>query len=34
MESFFGTLKTEFFYLNEFDSVEPLQVGLRQYIHY
>jgi len=34
MESFFGTLKAEFFYLNEFDSVEQLQVGLRQYIHY
>jgi putative transposase len=34
MESFFGTLKAEFFYLNEFDSVEQLQAGLRQYIHY
>ncbi|MGF6759631.1 IS3 family transposase, partial [Paraburkholderia sp. GAS42] len=34
MESFFGTLKAEFFYLNEFDSVEQLQVGLQQYIHY
>lgn len=34
MESFFGTLKSEFFYLNEFDSVEQLQAGIRQYIHY
>ncbi|CAN1528429.1 Tra5 Transposase and inactivated derivatives [Burkholderiaceae bacterium] len=34
MESFFGTLKTEFFYLNKFDSVERLEDGLRQYIHY
>ena len=34
MESFFGTLKSEFFYLNRFDSIEQLQVGIRQYIHY
>lgn len=34
MESFFGTLKSEFFYLNHFDSIEQLQVGLKQYIHY
>ena len=34
MESFFGTLKTEFFYLNRFDSIEQLQAGIRQYIHY
>ncbi|XQM33521.1 Transposase (plasmid) [Cupriavidus sp. H19C3] len=34
MESFFGTLKSEFFYLNEFDSVKQLQSGIRQYIHY
>jgi putative transposase len=34
MESFFGTLKSEFFYLNKFDSVEQLQAGIRQYIHY
>lgn len=34
MESFFGTLKAEFFHLNRFDSVEHLQAGLRQYIHY
>ncbi|GAA5239946.1 hypothetical protein BMMON2_27680 [Burkholderia mallei] len=34
MESFFGTLKAEFFHLNEFDSVEQLQAGIRQYIRY
>lgn len=34
MESFFGTLKSEFFYLNKFNSIEQLETGLRQYIHY
>lgn len=34
MESFFGTLKAEFFYLNSFESVEQLQAGIRQYIRY
>ncbi|MEY2861361.1 MAG: transposase catalytic site ISRme12 [Pseudomonadota bacterium] len=34
MESFFGTLKSEFFYLNKFDSVDALEDGLHQYIHY
>ena len=34
MESFFGILKSEFFYLNKFDSVELLDAGLRKYIHY
>lgn len=34
MESFFGVLKTEFFYLNNFDSVDALQDGLAEYIHY
>lgn len=34
MESFFGTLKSEFFYLNRFDSIEQLQAGIHQYIHY
>lgn len=34
MESFFGTLKSEFFYLNHFESIEQLQTGIRQYIHY
>jgi putative transposase len=34
MESFFGTLKSEFFRLNRFASIEQLQTGLRQYIHY
>ena len=34
MESFFGTLKSEFFYLNRFESVEELKAGLDKYIHY
>jgi len=34
MESFFGTLKSECFYLNRFSSIEQLQVELRKYIYY
>ncbi|MDP3533955.1 MAG: IS3 family transposase [Halomonas sp.] len=34
MESFFGTLKCEYFYLNQFDNIEQLQAGIRHYIHY
>jgi putative transposase len=34
MESFFAVLKTEFFYLNKFSSVDELQAGLKEYIHY
>ena len=34
MESFFGTLKSEFFYLNRFESVEELKAGLDEYIRY
>jgi transposase InsO family protein len=34
MESFFGTLKSEFFYLTRIDTIEQLQQGLDQYIHY
>ena len=34
MESFFGTLKVEFFHLNRFESLEQLQTGIQQYIHY
>ena len=34
MESFFGTLKSEFFYLNTFSSIEKLQVGIDEYIEY
>lgn len=34
MESFFGTLKSEFFYLNKFASVEQLQSELAEYIRY
>jgi putative transposase len=34
MESFFGTLKSEFFYLNKFSSVAELEKGLVKYIRY
>lgn len=34
IESFFGTLKSEFFYLNRFESIEDLQRGLDKYIRY
>jgi transposase InsO family protein len=33
-ESFLGTLKSEFFYQQEFRSIEQLQEGLKEYIHY
>lgn len=34
MESFFGVLKSEFFYLNKFKDIEELQAGLAGYIRY
>lgn len=34
MESFFGTLKAEYFHVNRFDTIEQLQHGLDRYIHY
>jgi putative transposase len=34
IESFFGTLKSEFFYLNKFKNPEDLQDGIKAYIHY
>ena len=34
MESFFGTLKSEYFYLNKFEDVKALEAGLKEYIHY
>ena len=34
MESFFAVLKSEFFYLNRFDSIQSLRDGLRGYIRY
>jgi transposase InsO family protein len=34
MESFFGTLKAEFFHLHNFDSIEQLESGVNSYIHY
>lgn len=34
MESFFGTLKSEFFYLNNFKNLDELEAGIEGYIHY
>ncbi|XBA59537.1 IS3 family transposase [Herbaspirillum huttiense] len=34
MESFFGTLKSECFYLTRFSSIDQLQTEIRKYIHY
>jgi putative transposase len=34
MESFFGILKTEYFYQRKFSSIEELQNGLSEYIRY
>lgn len=34
MESFFGTLKSEFFHLNKFSTIAELQAGIKRYIHY
>ena len=34
IESFFGTLKAEFFYLSKFDNVAQLDAGVHVYIEY
>jgi putative transposase len=34
MESFFGTMKAEYFHLSEFEDVEQLNAGLKSYIDY
>ena len=34
MESFFGTLKAEYFHLSKFEDIEQLDVGLKSYIDY
>ena len=34
IESFFGTLKTEYFHLAALDSLETLEAGVDDYIHY
>ncbi|WP_429497560.1 IS3 family transposase [Robbsia andropogonis] len=34
MESFFGTLKAEYFHLNEFADINALRAGLKEYIDY
>ncbi|MFM0220069.1 IS3 family transposase, partial [Paraburkholderia caledonica] len=30
----FGTLKSEFFYVNRFRNLDELQSGIKAYIHY
>ncbi|AVF37034.1 transposase [Rahnella sikkimica] len=34
MENFFGTLKSEYFYLSQFSSINELRKGIEEYIHY
>lgn len=34
MESFFAVLKSEFFHLQKFTSLDELKAGLKRYIHY
>jgi len=34
MESFFGTLKSELYYLNRYESIDELERDIKQYIHY
>lgn len=34
VESFFGTLKSEYFHVNKFSSLDDLEAGLRAYIRY
>ncbi|EHD1149734.1 IS3 family transposase [Klebsiella pneumoniae] len=34
MENFFGTLKSECFYLNQFSSLAELRTAIEEYIKY
>jgi len=34
MESFFGTLKAEYYHINEFRDLDELQAGIKEYIRY
>lgn len=34
IENFFGTLKSELFYLKKIDSIEQLKKEIKQYIYY
>jgi Transposase and inactivated derivatives len=34
MESFFGSMKSELLYLNDYESMEQFETDLKQYIHY
>jgi transposase InsO family protein len=33
-EGFFGTLKSDYFYMDEFEGMKELEMGLKEYIHY
>ncbi|RZJ60490.1 MAG: hypothetical protein EON49_08280 [Acidovorax sp.] len=33
MESFFGTLKAEYFHLERPDSIDALEAGVHDYVH-
>ncbi|QRR02835.1 IS3 family transposase [Dyadobacter sandarakinus] len=34
IENFFGTIKSELFYLKQYRSVQELKTEIKQYIHY
>lgn len=34
IESFFGTLKAEYFHLERPDSIDTLEAGVHDYVHY
>ena len=34
IESFFGTLKAEYYYLEKFDGIDALETGVHNYIRY
>ena len=34
IESFFGTLKAEYFHLDKPDSIDALEAGVHDYVHY
>lgn len=34
MENFFGTIKSELFYLNKYNSIDQLKKQIKEYIHY
>ncbi|UON84112.1 IS3 family transposase [Dyadobacter chenwenxiniae] len=34
IENFFGTIKSELFYLNKYQSIDELKKDIKDYIHY